>query len=416
LPFARPWPFAEARIPQGGLTSAVITTDPASAVADGVRRPVRVRVTGIRDALGNFVPDGTRVALTARPWYRRADGGYSNGSSGGLLLGGVTAPNDIAFQVYSTVGAALDATYSAESVPLLSATDVRTAVISATVASATNERVTTRPFAEGAVAVSSVTTGTVTASPVSLLADGQPRTSLVTIEGLTDAQGRTVADGTRVALTARPWYRQSDGGYSNGSAGGSFVGGTPSPNEASFTSYEVSNGRVTATYSAEGLTNAVGATRPAVVSVLPATATGAIIGSRPLLSTVINLVGMDTATVLAPGSGAPGGAVSVTLSNIRDAAGNLVPDGTRVAVTARNWYRLTGSYGNGSAGGTISGGIVTPNDGDFRSFTVSGGQVSFDVILPGVVGGTTVVSVVPADGTGARIGVAPFVATNIRVQ
>ncbi|BCS34833.1 hypothetical protein TBR22_A40590 [Luteitalea sp. TBR-22] len=409
-------PFAEVRIPQGGVTSAVITTDPSSVVADGVRRPVRVRVTGIRDALGNFVPDGTRVALTARPWYRRSDGGYSNGSSGGLLLGGLTAPNDLDFQVYSTIGAALEATYSAESVPLLAATDVRTAVIAATVASATNARVTIRPFAEGAVAVSSVTTGTITASPVSLLADGQPRTSLVTIEGLTDAQGRPVPDGTRVALAARPWYRQSDGGYSNGSAGGSLVGGTPSPNEASFSSYVVSSGRVTATYSAEGLTNAVGATRPAVVSVLPATATGAIIGSRPLLSTVISLVGMDTATVLAPGTGGPGSTVSVTLSNIRDAAGNLVPDGTRVAVTAGNWYTRAGSYGNGSAGGTITGGIATPNDGSLRSFTVSGGQVAFDVVLPGATGRTTVVSVVPADGSGARIGVAPFVTTNIRIE
>ena len=50
----------------------------------------------------------------------------------------------------------------------------------------------------------------------------------------------------------------------------------------------------------------------------------------------------------------------------------------RVAVTARLWYRASdGGYHNSSFGGTIVGGEMVVNDHDFRSFVVTGGQVSF---------------------------------------
>lgn len=408
-------PFAEVVIPQGGITSAVITPNPVSTLADGVRRPIDVRVTTIRDALGNTVPDGTPIALTARPWYRRSDGGYSNGSAGGILIDGVSA-TDADFRVFTIENGAVAATFSAETVALHGSTSVSTSVISAVSANSANVRLTDRPFAEGNVAVSSVATGTMTISPTSLLADRQARTSLVTVTGFTDAQGRPVPDGTLVALTAAVWYRQSDGGYSNNSAGGTMLGGIASPNDSRFRAYQVVNGAITATYSDEGLFTGVGGTSNAVISVLPATGAGNVIGTRPLLSGIVALAGMDSATVTAPGTAAPGSTVTVTLTNIRDAAGNLVPDGVRVAVTAAPWYTRSGHWNNGSAGGTIVGGVPTTNDSSQRTFTVSGGQVSFGVTLLGVADRTTVVSIIPADGTGARLAEVPFATVNVRTQ
>ena len=53
------------------------------------------------------------------------------------------------------------------------------------------------------------------------------------------------------------------------------------------------------------------------------------------------------------------------------------PDGTKFAATAVTWYRATdGGWHNGSAGGSIVDGVPTPNDGRFRTFTVSGGEVA----------------------------------------
>ena len=62
-----------------------------------------------------------------------------------------------------------------------------------------------------------------------------------------------VPDGTKVAITAVLWYRVSDGGYHNGSAGGTMLGGEATPNDGNFRTYTVTNGQVTATYSSEGV-------------------------------------------------------------------------------------------------------------------------------------------------------------------
>jgi hypothetical protein len=391
-------PLVEARITQAGVTTATITATPASTLADGVRRPVAVAVTNIRDAAGHVVPDGTRIALTAASWYRRDDGACCNGSAGGILLDGVSAPNDAAFRVFTVSNGRVDATFSAESISPFEVTPVKSSVIAATVANASNNnRVTTIPFGEGTIAVSSVAAATATASPVTLLADKQARTSTVTVSGLTDAQGLPVPDGTKVAITANDWYRLSDGGCCNGSAGGTMLGGDPTPNDGSFRTYTVVNGEVTATYSDAGRFVDTGNTAPAILSILPANAQGSRVGNRPFAVATVTLAGYNTGTFAAPATTTAGGTVSMTLSNIRDAAGNLVPDGAKVAVTANNWSNRDGSCCNGSAGGTIVGGAATPNDGGFRTFVVSGGAITFSFTAPATANTTSVISAVSAE-------------------
>lgn len=410
-------PFAEARVTQAGVTSASIVATPASTLADGVRRPVAIAVTNIRDAAGNLVPDGTRVALTANNWNRRSDGGCCNDSVGGALLDGVVAPNDNRFKVFTVVDGRVDATYSAETISPLDVTTIRSGVIAATVANASNNsRMTTTPFGEGTVAVSSIATATANASPVSLLADRQARTSTVTISGLTDAQGLPVANGTKVAITAVDWNRLSDGGCCNGSAGGTMLGGDPTPNDNRFRSYTVVDRTVTATYSDIDRFVDTGSTAAAILSILPASVDGSRVGTRPFAVAQVTLAGFDSATVLAPATIIADGSTSVTLTNIRDAAGNLVPDGTRIAVTAANWNNRDGSCCNNSAGGTIAGGSATPNDSRFRTLTVAGGEVSFTLTAPATSGVTSVLSAVPADGDGNRTSIKPFAAFAIRTQ
>src|SRR5262249_38308420 len=146
-------------------TSATVVANPTSTLADGGRRPIAIAITNIVDALGNTVPDGTRIAVTANTWYRRSDGGYGNNSAGGTFLGASTAGNDGNFFIFTVNNGRVDATYSAESVPAFASGDVRSAVIAATAASPSNNRVTVRPFAEGTVALSAVSTGTATVNP-----------------------------------------------------------------------------------------------------------------------------------------------------------------------------------------------------------------------------------------------------------
>ncbi len=409
-------PIAELRITQAGLTSATIVATPASTLADGARRPVAVAITNLRDAVGNAVPDGTRVALTAQLWYRKSDGGYPNISAGGLLLDGAATPNDANFKTYTVTNGRIDATYSAENVAPLGPNDARSAVIAAVVADSVNNRVTITPFAEGTLALSSAVAASATVSPVTLYADREARTSVLTITGITDAQGVPVPDGTKVAVTAINWYRLSDGGYPNGSAGGTMLGGEATPNDGNFRTYTVTGGQVVATYSSTGLFVDTGNTAPVILSVLPATPAASRIGVQPLTAAGLTLTGADTGTFVGASTVAPSGSVSLTLTNLRDTAGNLIPDGARIAFTAINWYNRDGSFGNASAGGSITGGVTTPNDGNFRTVTVSGGQATITFNAPATANVTSVISALPAESSGSRPAVRPFAVFSVRVQ
>ena len=223
-------------------------------------------------------------------------------------------------------------------------------------------------------------------------------------------------NGSKVAITAAPWYRVSDGGYSNSSAGGTMLGGESTPNDGDFRTYPVNGGSVTATYSSVNKFVDTGNTSPAIVSVLAATPAANRIGTRPFASATVMLAGLDSATWLAPATVAPGATVNITLANIRDALGNLVPDGTRLALTARRWYNRDGSYHNGSAGGALPDGASVPNDGDFRAYVVAGGAITFAFTAPTTANVTSVIAVTAADGANNRLNIRPFVALAIRVQ
>lgn len=406
-------PFASVPITLSGPSAATVTPAVTATLADGVQRPIAVAVTNITDALGIPVPDGTRVALTAQNWYRLSDGGCCNSSAGGRFLDGDES-GDPNFRYYTVTNGRVDATYTADTVGYLSAGESRTAVLSLLLANvSSNSWPSSSPIGIGALTVSSALGGEISATPPTLLADTQDRRSTIRVTNLVDAQGQPVTNGTRVAVTAANWYRTGDGGCCNSSLGGTILGGAPSG--GSFRSFLVQDGGVEITYSSAGLLREANQTGPAVVSVLPADASGNAIGSRPLLSTAVTLAGLASATVVSPATVAPGGSVTVTLEDIRDAAGQPVPDGTKLAFGTMNWYFTNGGCCNNSAGGTISGGTPSPADASWQVFTVSGGRVSATFQAPGANNVTSVISVTQADANSTRVTSTPFVSVVIRV-
>jgi hypothetical protein len=407
-------PLSALTIPLGGVSSATVTPEFTSSIADGTDRPIRVVISNLRDAFGNVVPDGTRVGLLAKNWYRLSDGGCCNGSVGGAFIDGDTTA-DAETRGYTVTGGRVVATYSPRGVAL-SVGDVRNAIFSALILKPDSSFVATRPFATGLVTLSSASgaTATIEVEPTTLLADAQQHLSDVVISDLRDSQGRTVPDGTRVAVTAANWYRASDGGCCNNSIGGGFLGGAAT-NDGNFKAFTVNNGRLQFTYADTGIALRTGETGPAIVSVLPADGAGNRIGSTPILSTTIMLAGIGSATFSAPATVTPGGTATVVFSDIRDQFGTRVPDGTRVGLTAANWYRTSdGGCCNNSAGGSISDGQAA-QDGSFKMFSVTNGQIVATFAAPANNNVTSVISAVPMRTDGSRIGERPFAAGSIRV-
>ena len=387
------------------VSSGTIVPAVSSVLGDGAVHPVRVTLSGLKDALGNPVPDGTHVALTAAN-FARLDGYCCTGSVGGEFLDGAAVPNDGRMRAYTVAGGRVEATYSPTGIEL-SVGDVRTAVFVAVIADAANNKHSDHPFAAGSITVSSVTGATMAASPTSLVGDTLPRQSTITITNLNDSQGRPVPDGTKVAVTAANFNR-TDGYCCNGSFGGGFADGQVVPNDGRCKSYVVNGGQVQATFTAEGLFVGTDQTRPSVVSLLPADPDGNRVSDRPLANVTVTLAGLAAGTFTLPASLPALGTVVVSLTGIRDALGNAVPDGTRVALTARNFNRRDGYCCTGSAGGTFLDGTVAGNDSGFRVYVVTNGRIDATFQAPNAPNQTAVIVAVGADTSNNRREDQPF--------
>jgi hypothetical protein len=154
------------------------------------------------------------------------------------------------------------------------------------------------------------------------------------------------------------------------------------------------------------------------VQVLPATPSGNRIGFRAFAVADVSLAGYQSADVSGAGTLTPGGTATYTVSNIRDTSGNLVPDGSRIAVTADS-IGVAGPDGSccvSSAGGTVQNGDgASPNDGHFRYFTVQSGAIGIQFQAPAGTG-TSVLQLLPADPDGNRLGFRAFAIKSISVS
>jgi hypothetical protein len=395
-----------------GLTSAIGTASPAMVYADGSDQRTTITVNNFKDASGNPVPDGTLVGATANYCSTITPAGACVASAGGVIIGSNPASFDSNTQLFTITNGQVSFPYSAEGVSV--ATGEQTATVQ--IEAITTQGAQISRVAVGTVNVQLLSLGSasVAATPSSILADGASHSSQIVISNLLGSDGVTpVPNGSKVGLSVVYCAANTPSGACVNSAGGAISSagtspgdGTASPNDSSYYTFTVAGGQVQAIYSDPGITSAVNQTQIATVAVVPADPNGNVLTHTSNATGTIQLQGTTSATASGPSSISisAGGTATITFSGIKDAAGNTVPDGTSIAVTAVYCASNTPTGAcNGSTGGTIVGGTTSSSDSRFQVFTVQGGSISVTYSPSGASVGTATIQAVPAQPGGALI-------------
>lgn len=396
-----------------GLTSASGAANPVVVFADGSDQRTTITLSNFKDAAGNTAPDGTLVGLTASSCFAVMPSGACINSAGGQIIGNNPAPFSSAVQLATVSNGQVVFQYSAQGVSV--ATGEQTARVQVL-------DVTPQGNLINGVAVTSVPiqllapgSATVAINPASILADKGDHRAQVVISGLLDSDGVTpLPDGAKVAITAASCNATTPAGACINSAGGALLSAGTSPgdgttaiNSGAFSIFTVAGGQVQAMYSDSGLISGVNQLQTASVAVVPASSSGAYLSSTSFAVGTIQLAGTTSATASGPSSISisSGTTATITFSGIKDAAGNAVPDGTNVAVTAAscNTTNISGSCNN-STGGTIVNGTASPSSTSFMVFTVQNGSISVIYSPAGASIGTATIQVAPARTDGFTIG------------
>jgi len=354
----------------------------------------QIHITHVHDSRGNVVPDGSTLVLSNDNNATIAIDGccFISSNSTGSIVDGIDAPNiGLDFRSFTLNGGVVDATYA----PLSTTLDPGQTVI-------TRIQVTPGDPSGGvldrfAIAVKPLTlvgpmNAVGTATPSQLLTDGALHTAAIRFSPVLDAFGNTLPDGTKVLVSAANQAGVNAAGtFFINSAGGQILEGTLSPTSSIYKVLTVQNGAVTATYSNKDLFLELGQTAVANVVLLLAGNDGERLSQISLGVVSVNLAGLTSAvTSVSPtvlhGDGNDRRSV-ITVTNLRDAFGNPVPDGTLIGVTAQNQGALnsTGTQFLISAGGSIVGGVSASGLYPyFKLFPVTNGQVVLEYSSTGV--------------------------------
>jgi hypothetical protein len=229
-------------------------------------------------------------------------------------------------------------------------------------------------------------------NPPTLFANGLT-TSQVTIT--VTRNGVLVPNGTRVAVSAHS-------SLSSGSLGGTISGASVGTSvDGRFLLFETFGGQFVVTYTPPDLVGQGFSTSgQASIQVYSID-----LDTRPVSlllfgAASVTLTGPSTAVGSAnPTSLAANGSATstITFNQIKDTAGNLVPDGTRIAVRIASLYNSTFTFEAGGGGGgggaidigaawngtgtllpagTILGGTASATDPNVKIFTTTGGQIT----------------------------------------
>jgi hypothetical protein len=119
----------------------------------------------------------------------------------------------------------------------------------------------------------------------------------------------------------------------------------------------------------------------------------------------VNLHGTTSTSASGPASLHLGQTATVTFSNIKDSAGNLVPDGTLVVVSTVNCaaFFSNGACVGSSGGSLLDGTPSSPNNGNFHVYSVVKGGITVSYSSTGAGLGTANIQIVPADQNGSTI-------------
>jgi hypothetical protein len=232
------------------------------------------------------------------------------------------------------------------------------------------------------------------------------------VSGLLDSDGVTpVPDGVKVGLSANNCAAVFPSGFCVGSIGGQILSGgvtpgdgTPAPNNGNFLIFTIGGNAVHAGYTDQGIIAGVNQTQVANVAVVAADVNSNALTRTEIGVGTINLHGTTSTTASGPASLHLGQTATVTFSNIKDSAGNLVPNGTLVAVASLNCATFFPSgFCVPSTGGSIVDGTVSPVNGNFRAYSVVNGSITVSYSSTGASLGTANLQIVPADQNGNPI-------------
>lgn len=390
-----------------GTSSAVAAAFPTTIFSDGNDHRSTITISNVKDLAGRPVPEGTLIGVTAGN-SATFIGCCFIGSAGGSILGGTTAGNNGSFKVFPVTNGQVVVQYSAQG--LLVSEGERIANIAVVAVNAQGNVISTQAIGVVPVRLVAPASITVAVTPGNLTAHAPSQLSQITLTNLKSAEGLPMPDGSKVGISVGN-SATFTGCCFNTSVGGTILpsgtnpdDGTPAPNNGSFKVFTVSGGEVHAVYDGTAITAGNNEVRVATVQVVPVSSANNVLTTRALGTAQIRVNGVASTTGTGPATLKVPGTTTVTFANIRDAAGNVVPDGTPVAVTVQNSATFTGCCFNTSVGGTITNGNVSPSATFWKWFTVQGGSISVEYSTQGVTAAlpaTTRLQIVPArnDGT-----------------
>ena len=393
-----------------GTASAQAMSSPTAIFADGNAHLSTITISNVKDLLGRPVPDGTLLGVSANNSVSFI-GCCFIGSAGGQILGGTPAANNVNFKVFPVTNGQLVVQYSSQGVTVSDTEKV--ANVTVVPVSSTNNVISQQAIATVSVRLVPPTSVTVSVSPVNLSAHSPSMISQITLTNLKSAEGLPMPDGSKVGISVVN-NATFVGCCFIGSAGGSISSagtlpddGTPASNNGNFKVFTVAGGEVHAVYDGSVVTAGNGEVKTANVQIVPVSSTNTVLSTRAIGTAPIRINGVASTTGSTPAPLKVPGTTTVTFSNIRDAAGNVVPNGTPVAVTVANNATFTGCCFNGSVGGTITNGTASPSGTQWKWFTVQDGAISVDYSTAGVTAGlpaTTRLQIVPARNDGSVYG------------
>jgi hypothetical protein len=379
--------------------SSTIAASPETVVVNGSTPATStITVTNIRDINGTVVPDGANIALSAANMASLNPAGTPVPSAGGAFIDGTPAANNPNFQVYTIKNGMVTATYSSQSVTATPITGTY-AVIQMQAADASYNVLGTRVVSSQDINIrASTDTAIVSVSSGSLYADRADHRSHVTLV-LRDATGNVLPDGTQAAISV-----QADasiaGGFYLQSAGGSLLNIPVLPGNSSYALGTMSGGQIAFDYSDSGVYQGTNKTSPAVLQVVPVNSNGNISSINAIGTADITLVGaaiadIDPSQPSVP-QVSPAEPLQVTIQDVHDARGNLVPDGSNIGIAASADASIYGGFYVNSAGGTIDNGTPSSSNSNWHYFPlVSNGFVAAystdgsSIVSPGQTGTAT---------------------------
>ena len=379
-------------LPLTGAASMIIEFAPDTIAYTFLPEPAwaRIIIRDIRDQRSGIVPDGGRLLVSAANNASTDTSGNNIKSAGGSIMDGGESPSGANYRVATVHQGRAAAAYSVSGVTdKPGAGGINTVNIQILMPDHQNKKVTNRAVQWAPLRLLGPGNAVGSASPAAVLGDGGLHTSTVTFGPVLDAYGNVVPDGTKVlASAANNASTDASGSYIK-SDGGQILNGEASPSGANYKVLTVQNGKVTVEYGNQGITAAHGQIKTANVVLLPAGSDGTRISNRSFAVAPVGISGLTSAVGTAnPASVFADGhdrRTTITLTDLRDATGQPVPDGVMVAVSARSGFTTNSSGGSiSSDGGEIVGGIVPSFSSYARVFTVTNGQVVFEYSSQGV--------------------------------